>query len=76
MNQKQAASVWTTVRGLGFNAVARYHPRGQLQGEHVVEIEPGHDVHTADFRVLLDLCEGRSIDLSYGTSPRRVLVLS
>lgn len=76
MTERHAAAVWKELRGHGYNAIARFVARGQLAGEHVVEIEPGHDLHIADFRLLIGIAEARDIDVSYGTVSRRVVVLS
>lgn len=76
MNDKQAAAVWKELRGLHYGVTARHLEVGPLGGEHVVEVEPHPTLTTNDFHALLHICELRSLELSYGKSPRRVLVLS
>lgn len=76
MTERQAASVWRTLRSQGVNASARFLEKGELAGQHVVEIEPRPSLEMGDFARLVTLAEERKIDLSYGKSPRRVLVLS
>lgn len=76
MNEKQAGAVWRQLRALHYNAVARHLERGELAGEHVVEIDPRPALTTTDMAALLEIANARSLEFSYGKSARRVLVLS
>lgn len=76
MNEKQAGTTWRQLRGLGFNAVARHIEKGTLRGQHVVEIEPRPPLETSELAVLLEVAGTRGIEISYGKTSRRVLVLS
>lgn len=76
MNNKQAGAVWRELRGLDFNAVARHMEKGELRGEHVVEIDPRPPLTTNSIAALLEVATVRGLELSYGKTTRRVLVLS
>lgn len=76
MKRSKTSAVWNELRELGYNASARMLDSGTLAGEHVVEVEPGPALTTADFTTLMGIAATRGLELSYGLSPRRVLVLS
>lgn len=76
MTESKASVVWRLLRQSNFNASARFLEQGALAGEHVVEIEPGPSLSTDDITQLLLVAKDRDLELSYGKSQRRVLVLS
>lgn len=76
MTAKRCAWVWKIVRSRHYDAHARYVTKGALSGEHVVEIETGHALATADFRELLQIADEHKIELSFGKTNRKAVVLS
>lgn len=76
MEAAEAARVWQDCRKRNYDAACRHIERGPLAGQHVVEIETGHPLETADFAWLVSLASDKGLTLSYGKSTRKAVTLS
>jgi hypothetical protein len=72
-----AAKLWRQIDEVfDVTVTARRIEAGPLQGQHVIEVEPRPSFETATISALADLARHHGCELSFGKSPRRVLVIS
>lgn len=77
MTGRQAAAVWRELdQRSELSIVARRLEKGPLQGQHVIEVESRPPLEHKDFTWLSEIAVKHNLELSFGKSPRRVLVLS